>query len=174
MIATYQGIAPRLGRDAFVAPSADVIGRVELGDEASIWYGCVVRGDVGSITIGARTNIQDLSVIHITSGTADTVIGADVTVGHRVILHGCTVHDVALIGMGAILLDGCIVESECMIGAGSLVAPGTRIPRGSLALGSPARVVRPLRDSELAMLRHLPGHYVGLAREHRGLAKTQG
>ena len=171
MITNYQGIAPQLGRDAFVAPSADVIGRVTLGDEASIWYGCVARGDVGTITIGARTNIQDLSVIHVTSGVADTVIGADVTVGHRVILHGCTVHDLSLIGMGAILLDGSVVESECLIGAGSLLSPGTRIPRGSLALGSPARVVRPLRDNELAMLRTSAAHYVNVAREHRALAK---
>ena len=172
MIASYQGIAPRLGRDVFVAPSADVIGRVTLGDEASIWYGCVVRGDVGTITIGARTNIQDLSVVHITSGTADTLIGADVTVGHRAILHGCTVHDLSLIGMGAILLDGSVVESECLIGAGSLVSSGMRIPRGSLALGSPARVIRPLRDGELAMLRNSAAHYVGVAREHRALAKA--
>ncbi len=172
MIATYKGIAPQLGRYAFVAPSADIIGRVTLGEESSIWYGCVLRGDVGTISIGPRTNIQDLSVIHVTSGVADTVIGADVTVGHRVILHGCTVHDLALIGMGSILLDGCVIESECLIGAGSLVSPGTRIPRGSLALGSPARVVRPLRDSELAMLRTSAEHYVNVAREHRGSART--
>ncbi|MEZ0313236.1 MAG: gamma carbonic anhydrase family protein [Myxococcota bacterium] len=172
MITTYQGIAPDLGRDVFVAPSADVIGRVTLGDEASIWYGCVVRGDVGTITIGARTNIQDLSVVHVTTGTADTVIGADVTVGHRAILHGCTVHDLALIGMGAILLDGSVVETECLVGAGSLVSPGTRIPRGSLAIGSPARVIRPLRDAELAMLRNSAATYVSLANEHRALANA--
>ncbi len=166
MIAPYRGVHPQLGKNVFVAPSADVIGKVVLGDEASIWYGCVLRGDVGTITIGARTNIQDLSVVHITGGVTDTAVGADVTVGHRAILHGCTVHDLALIGMGAILLDGCVIESECIIGAGSLVSPGTRIPRGSLALGSPARVVRPLKESELAMLRSSAAHYVEVAAQH--------
>lgn len=170
MITTYQGNAPELGRDVFVAASADVMGRVTLGDEASVWYGCVLRGDVGSIRIGARTNIQDLSVVHVTTGTFDTTIGDDVTVGHRAILHGCTVHDLALIGMGAILLDGSVVESECIIGAGALVSPGTRIPRGSLALGSPARVIRPLKPAELENLRASAAHYVSVAREHQAMA----
>lgn len=166
MILEYQGVAPRLGRDVFVADGATVLGRVGLGDGASVWYGCVLRGDVGSIEVGARTNVQDLSVVHVTGGKFDTRIGADVTVGHRAILHGCTVEDLVLVGMGAILLDGVHVERECLIGAGAVVTPGTRIPRGSLALGSPARVVRALRSEELQQIRDSGAHYVALARTH--------
>jgi carbonic anhydrase/acetyltransferase-like protein (isoleucine patch superfamily) len=169
MITTYQDVPPTLGRGVFVAESALVLGRVILGDEANVWYGCVLRGDVGTIRVGARTNIQDLSVVHVTSGTFDTTIGADVTVGHRAILHGCTVEDLVLVGMGAILLDGSVVEPECIIGAGALVSPGTRIPSGSLALGSPAKVVRRLKDAEREHLRSSAQHYVALAREHQAL-----
>lgn len=168
MIQAFEGIDPELSVGAYIAENATVIGRVRLGEGANVWYGCIIRGDVGEITIGARTNIQDLSVIHVTSGQFDTVIGDDVTVGHRVILHGCTVHDRVLIGMGAIVLDGAVIESDCLIGAGAVVTPGTVIPRGSMALGAPAKVVRPLKQTEVEFLVKSAAHYVELARRHWG------
>lgn len=167
MIKPFEGVAPELSAEAFVAETATVIGKVRLGEQANVWYGCVLRGDVGSITVGARTNVQDLTVIHVTGGKFDTTIGDDVTIGHRAILHGCEVHDRVLIGMGAIVLDGAIIESDCLIGAGAVVTPGTRIPAGSMALGSPARVVRPLKEEERAFLLKSAGGYVELAAKHR-------
>jgi carbonic anhydrase/acetyltransferase-like protein (isoleucine patch superfamily) len=166
VILPFEGKAPSVGDGVFVADTATVLGNVRLGDHASIWYGCVLRGDVGAISIGERTNIQDLTVVHVTGGKFDTHIGADVTVGHRVILHGCTVHDLVLVGMGAILLDGSVVEAETLIAAGALVTPGMRIPSGSLAMGAPARVVRTLSDAEREQLRASAAGYVDLARRH--------
>lgn len=166
MIRAFESAVPELGEGAFVAENATVIGNVKLGAHASVWYGCVVRGDVGSISIGARTNVQDLSVIHVTGGQHDTRIGDDVTIGHRVILHGCTVQDRVLIGMGAIVLDGAVIESDCLIGAGAVVTPGTVIPSGSMALGSPARVVRPLKQSEREFLLKSAAGYVELSGRH--------
>jgi carbonic anhydrase/acetyltransferase-like protein (isoleucine patch superfamily) len=167
VIKAHQGISPNVAPSAWVAENAMVLGQVELGANASVWYGSVLRGDVGRIRIGENTNIQDLSVIHIESGTFDTTIGSNVTVGHRVMLHGCTVHDYALIGIGSILLNGAEVGAESLIGAGSLVTPGTKIPPGVLALGSPCRVKRPLTDAEKADLHDSARHYVQLARDHR-------
>jgi len=165
-VSRFEDHEPRLGRGAWVAPSADVIGDVELGEDASVWYGAVVRGDVMPIRIGARTNVQDLTVVHVTSGAHPTTVGDDVTVGHRVILHGCTVEHHCLVGMGAILLDGVHVEPYCLIGAGALVTGGTHIPAGSLVLGSPARVVRPVTDADRRAFEASAAHYVELARRH--------
>lgn len=166
----FMGTWPTLGEGVFVADTARVIGKVTLGGDVSIWYGSVVRGDVFDITIGARTNIQDHSVIHVTSGRHATRIGSDVTVGHRATLHGCVVGDRALIGMGAIVLDGAEVGEESMVGAGALVTPRTVIPPRVLAMGSPARVVRELKDTELELVRKSAAHYVQLARLY--LAET--
>lgn len=154
---------PRVPGDCFVADSARVIGDVELGPETSIWWGSIVRGDVMWIRIGARVNVQDLSVVHVTSKKHPTVIGDDVTIGHRAILHGCTVEPRALIGMGAIVMDAAVVGEEAMVGAGALVSPGTIIPPRMLALGAPAKVVRALREDELAYLRQSAMHYSQLA-----------
>ncbi len=162
----FESMRPRLRDGAWVAPSADVIGDVEMGEGANVWYGCVLRGDVMPIRIGERTNIQDLTVIHVTSGEHATTVGDDVTVGHRAILHGCTVEDHCLIGMGAILLDGVHVEPYCLIGAGAVVTPGKRIPEGSLVLGSPGRVVRQLTEEERAAIDESALHYVELAARH--------
>ena len=167
MIQPFEGKTPVIGEQVFVADNATVIGDVRLSEHVSIWHGSVLRGDVGTISIGPRTNIQDLTVIHVTGGTFDTTIGADVTVGHRVMLHGCTVGDLVLIGMGAILLDGSVVESETVVGAGSLVTPGMRIPEGSVAMGSPARVVRKLTEAERENLRASAAGYVQLAARYR-------
>lgn len=152
---------------AFVAASAVVIGDVVIGVEASLWFHAVVRGDVGAIRIGARTNLQDHVTVHVVGGRFGTTVGADVTVGHGAILHGCTIGDRVLVGMGAIVLDGAVIEDDCLLGAGALVAPGTRVPSGRLVLGNPARVVRALSaDERNGLLRSAAG-YVGYAAEYR-------
>jgi carbonic anhydrase/acetyltransferase-like protein (isoleucine patch superfamily) len=163
----HKGIRPRLGRDVFIAPNATVIGDVELGDEASVWFGAVIRGDVFPIRFGARTNVQDGSVVHVTGGRAATAVGDDVTIGHMVLLHGCTVGSRCLIGMGSILLDGAVIGDECLVAAGSLVAPRTVIPPRSMVMGRPAKVVRPLAEDDLAMVREAGALYVGYAQTFR-------
>jgi carbonic anhydrase/acetyltransferase-like protein (isoleucine patch superfamily) len=168
VIRSFRGHTPSGPNDGFIDPTAVVVGDVELGEGASVWPNSVLRGDVHSIRIGARTNIQDLSMVHVTGGKFATRIGDDVTVGHRVVLHGCTVGDRVLVGMGAVLLDGVEVGDDCIIGAGSLLTPGTKIPPGSMALGSPAKVRRALTDEERAFLLESAAHYVALGREHRG------
>lgn len=162
---------PRLAADVFVAPGATLIGDVTVGAGSSIWFGSVLRGDVNAIRIGNNTNIQDLSVIHVTSVASGkpmaTHVGDNVTIGHRVILHGCTIADNVLVGMGAIVMDGAIIGKNCVIGAGSLVTEGTFIPEGHLALGSPARVKRPLTEFEIAGLELSAAHYRELAAKYR-------
>jgi len=166
-IRPYAGVAPRLHESAFVAEGALVVGDVEVGERSSIWFGSVVRGDVNAIRIGARTNIQDLSVVHVTSHTHPTAIGDDVTVGHRVTLHGCTVKDRCLIGIGAVVMDGAVVGPDAMVGAGALVPPGMVVPPGTLALGSPARVKRELSPEEIAFFRRSAENYAGYAERYR-------
>jgi len=167
VIRPIRGKTPRLGDGAWVADSAVVIGDVVLGARASIWYGAVVRGDVEKIRIGADTNIQDNSVIHVDSSGFSTIIGDGVTVGHRVVLHGCHVGSGALIGIGAIVMNGAEIGEGALIGAGSLVTEGVKIPAGMLALGSPCKVKRPLTDEEKQHLRASAAHYVELAGEHK-------
>jgi len=152
MISKFEDKFPDMHPSVFVAENAAVIGDVEIGEDSSIWFGSVVRGDVNYIRIGARTNIQDNSVIHVSGGTHPTVLGDEITVGHRVLLHGCTVENRCLIGMGAILMDGVHVGEECLVGAGSLLTPGTIVPPRSLVIGSPARVKRELTHEEIAFL----------------------
>lgn len=152
MISKFEDKFPVIHPTAFVAENSTVIGDVEIGEDSSIWFGSVVRGDVNYIRIGERTNIQDNCVIHVSGGTHPTVLGNEITVGHRVLLHGCTVDDRCLIGMGAILMDGVHVGEECLVGAGSLLTPGTIVPPRSLVIGSPARVKRELTSDEIAFL----------------------
>ncbi|MFQ5598511.1 MAG: gamma carbonic anhydrase family protein [Nitrospiria bacterium] len=166
MIDSFKGVTPKIPSSVFVAPSADVIGDVEIGSDSSIWFRSVVRGDVHFIRIGARTNIQDLSMLHVTRKTHPLVIGSDVTVGHGVTLHGCTLKDRILIGMGAIVLDGAVIRDGSIIGAGSIVTEGTVIPPGVLAFGAPARVRRELRPDETGFLKVSARHYVALARDY--------
>ena len=165
LVRPYAGKSPRIHESAFVVEST-VIGDVEIGRESSIWFGSVVRGDVNFVRIGARTNVQDLCVLHVTSGTHPTIVGDEVTLGHRVTLHGCTVKDRCLVGMGAIVLDGATIGEESIVGAGSLVPSGFVVPPRTLAIGSPARVRRPLTDSELAHLARSAANYVGYARQY--------
>jgi carbonic anhydrase/acetyltransferase-like protein (isoleucine patch superfamily) len=140
---------------------------VEIGADSSVWFGAVVRGDVNPIRVGARTNVQDHSILHVTGGTHPTSVGDDVTLGHRVTLHGCTVKDRCLIGIGAVVLDGAVVGEDAMVGAGSLVPPGMVVPPGTLALGSPARVKRELTEEEIAHFRRSARSYAAYAEQYR-------
>lgn len=165
-VRTFAGKTPQLGRGVFLAETSAVIGDVVIGDESSIWYSTVVRGDVMPIRIGARTSIQDNTVIHVTSDFSGTIIGSDCTVGHSAIIHACTVEDFCLIGMGSILLDGAVIGRGSLVGAGALVTPGTRIPPNSLVIGSPAKVKRELNDKEREQISYGASHYVELARRY--------
>ena len=169
---------PRLGERVYVDPAASVIGDVELADDVSVWPGCVVRGDVNFIRIGARTNIQDGTVIHVSHdgphaklGGFATVIGEDVTIGHKAIVHACRIGDAALIGMGAIVLDGAVVESHGFVGAGAVVPPGKTVGRGELWLGNPARKVRVLSEADIEGLYFSAQHYVRLKNRYLGIAE---
>lgn len=162
----YGDVWPRIAEDVFIAPHATVAGDVELGPGSSVWFGTVIRGDVFPIRIGARTNVQDNSVIHVTTDRHATIIGDEVTIGHRAILHGCTVESRCLIGMGAIVMDRAVIGEGSIVGAGALVTEGTIVPPGSLVLGAPARVKRPLTEDERAQLASSAAHYVEIARNH--------
>lgn len=171
-IRSFKSTFPKLGARAYVDDSAAVIGDVELGEDASIWPMCSIRGDVNSIRIGARSNIQDGSVIHVTHGYSElpegsaTRIGSDVTVGHKVILHGCTVEDLCLIGMGSVILDRAIIRSKVLLGAGSLVPEGKDLEGGYLWLGRPAKKVRELTEDELRWFEYSAKHYVKLKNDY--------
>ncbi len=173
MIQAFEGIAPKIADSAYVHESAVVIGNVTLGEDVSIWPMAVVRGDVNKIRIGARSNVQDGTVIHVTHdgpftpGGVATEIGEDVTIGHKVMLHACTIEDTCLIGMGAIIMDKAVVRSEVIVGAGSLVPPGKELESGYLYMGSPAKQVRPLTEREREHLRYSAQHYVKLKRRHK-------
>jgi carbonic anhydrase/acetyltransferase-like protein (isoleucine patch superfamily) len=167
MVRSYQGRTPRIAPDAYVQETAQVIGDVEIGPFSSVWFHSVLRGDVNRIRIGRESNVQDLCTVHVTHDLWPTIVGDGVTVGHRVVLHGCTVGDYALIGIGAVLLDGVEIGSEALVGAGALVAPGTKIPPRTLALGSPAKPIRDLRPEELEHLHRSAANYVAYARSYR-------
>lgn len=160
------GIAPTISPQAFIAPGAAVIGDVQIGADTGVWFGCVIRGDVNSIRIGARTNIQDGTVIHVTRKTGPTTIGSDVTIGHSVLLHACTIEDFAFIGMHATLMDGVVVESGGWVAAGALVTPGKRIPKGQIWAGNPAKYFRDLTPEETAFIPVSAQNYVAHAREY--------
>ena len=168
----FGGKAPLIDPAAFVAPGARLIGDIEIGPEASIWYNCVLRGDVNRIRIGARSNLQDGSVVHVDSprpgneAGLPTLIGEEVLIGHMAMVHGCILHDRSFVGLGAIVMDGCEIESGGMLAAGGLLAPGRRIPAGQLWAGRPAKYVRDLSAEELAMNLLGVAHYVALARMH--------
>lgn len=169
----YRGILPTLGARVYVDPQACVIGRVLLGDDVSVWPMAVIRGDVNAISVGARTSVQDGSVLHVThagpySGAGQALdIGAEVTIGHHVVLHGCRVGDRCLIGMGATVLDGAVIEPEVIVGAGTLVPPGKRLPSGSVWVGNPARRLRAVTAAELEQFGYLAAHYVRIKDEYR-------
>jgi carbonic anhydrase/acetyltransferase-like protein (isoleucine patch superfamily) len=169
----FAGKAPRLHPECFVAPGAVLIGDIDIGAEASVWYNCVLRGDVNRIRIGARTNIQDGSVLHVDSprpgheAGQPTLIGEEVLIGHLAMVHGCILHDRSFVGLGAIVMDGCEIESGGMLAAGALLTPGRRIPAGQLWAGRPAKFVRDLSAEEQSANLAGVAHYVALARAHR-------
>lgn len=167
LVLPYGDKMPRLGRDVFVAPNATLIGDVELGDEASVWFGAVVRGDIGAIRIGPRTNVQDLACVHLTEGLSQTRIGADVTIGHGAILHGCTVEDGCLIGMGSVVLDNAVIGAGSVVAAGALVPPRMIVPPRSLVRGSPAKVIREVTPEEGRLGIDGAAHYVEAGRRYR-------
>ncbi|BBP02619.1 gamma carbonic anhydrase family protein [Sulfuriferula plumbiphila] len=172
-VQVFRGVRPRIGRGSWIHDSARVIGDVSLGDNVSIWCGAVIRGDVNSISIGAGTNIQDNSVLHVSHQTgrdpagSPLIIGANVTVGHSVILHGCTIGDECLIGMGSIVMDKVVIEPRVLLGAGSLVPEGKVLSSGHLYIGRPAKLVRALTDAELAYFNYSAEHYAKLARDYQ-------
>lgn len=174
MLHSFKDSEPKIGKNSWIAPSADVIGDVTCGEDCSIWFGSVVRGDVHFIKIGSRVNIQDLSMIHVThykngdkSSGNPTIIGDDVTIGHRVMLHGCTIESVSLIGMSATILDGAVIGRESIVGAGALVTKGKIFPARSLIMGSPAKLVRTLSQSEVDELYASAQRYVAFKEEYR-------
>lgn len=176
MIHKFKNTVPKLGSNSWVAQSADVVGDVTCGDDCSIWFGCVVRGDVHYIKIGDRVNIQDLSMIHVThykkadrSDGNPTIIGNDVTIGHRVMLHGCEIEDACLIGMSATILDGAIIGKESIVGAGALVTKNKKFPPRSLIMGSPAKVIRELNEEEIKELYASASRYVEFKKDYQKL-----
>ena len=167
MLLPHRGRWPEVAASAFVEESARVVGEVAIGEESSVWFHVVIRGDVNTIRIGERTNVQDGTVIHVTRDTHPTLIGNDVTIGHNVTLHGCTVEDRCLIGMGAVILDGAAIGEDSMVAAGAVVAPGTIIPPRTLAIGAPARPKRLLSAAEIAHLAQSALNYVEYMKEYR-------
>ncbi|MDO8462540.1 MAG: gamma carbonic anhydrase family protein [Deltaproteobacteria bacterium] len=166
----FEGKTPKIHPSVFLAEGSVVIGDVVIGEDSSLWYNTVVRGDVHSIRVGKRVNIQDLSIVHVESGQYATTIGDDVTVGHRVILHGCTIGRLSLIGMGAIIMNGATIGEESIVGAGSLVTEGMVIPPRTLVVGSPAKIKRDLKPEELSLLPQSAAHYVDYARRYQKIS----
>lgn len=166
-ILPYKGISPKIHDSVFIAPSASIVGDVQIGQDSNIWYNCAMRGDVNDIKIGARTNIQDGTVIHVTTDFQGTYVGDDVTVGHLAILHACTIEDFGFVGMQSCVMDGAVVESYGMLAAGALLTPNKRVPSGELWAGSPAKYMRDLTDKERAYIKWSAPHYVGLGQAHK-------
>jgi len=165
-ILAFDGVAPKIASSAFVAPGCSVIGDVEIGADASLWYNVIVRGDVHHIRIGARSNIQDGTIVHVSTGTWPTIIGDDVLIGHMAVVHGCIVENGAFIGMGAMVMDGCVIEAGGRLAAGAMLTPGKRIPRGELWAGRPARYMRDVTAEEIADHPRAIAHYVDIGRKH--------
>jgi len=165
-ILPYEGITPTIDPSVFVAPGCAVIGDVQIGADSSLWYNVVVRGDVDSIRIGARTNIQDGSIVHVTTKTYATIIGDDVLIGHMAVIHGCTIGDRSFIGMGAMVMDGCVIEEGGRLAAGAMLTPGKRIPSGQLWAGRPASYMRDATEAELGRQLATCAGYAQTAKKH--------
>lgn len=161
VILPVNGVSPQLGRDCFVAPNATLVGQITAGDQCSFWFGAVVRGDVNTITMGNRVNVQDNATIHATYQKHATTIGNDVSIGHNAIVHGCTLHDRVLVGMGAIVMDGCVVESNSIIAAGAVLLEGTYVPAGSIYAGVPAKKVKDISQELISgEIERIAGNYL--------------
>ena len=166
LILPYRNVLPSIADDVFVAPTATVIGDVEIGADTNLWFGVIIRGDVNEIRIGERTNLQDGTIVHVDGDTFGTYIGSDVTIGHAAIVHACTLEDFCFIGMQATVMDGTHVESNALVAAGAVVTPGTRVKGGQVWAGVPARPIRDINEEERRLIAVVPGHYVDLAREY--------
>ena len=166
VIRTFKGIKPAIPDSCFIEDTAVVIGDVVMGEDCSVWFNAVIRGDVNHIRIGNRTNVQDLCMLHVTHDTHPLIIGSEVTIGHSVVLHGCTIKDRVLVGMGAIVMDGAVIGEDSVVGAGALVVEGTVVPPKSVILGSPGRVRRGASDAELAWIKESAANYVKYARQY--------
>lgn len=166
MIHPYRGVVPRVDASAFVEASAQVIGDVAIGPESSVWFGCVLRGDVNQIRVGRGTNIQDGTVMHVNRLGPPTILEDFVTVGHGARVHGCHIRSHCLIGIGAVVLDGALLEEECLVAAGAVVAPGTKAPRGSVLMGAPAKVKRQVTETDLDLIRRSARNYIALRADY--------
>lgn len=166
IVRAYAGAEPRLHESVWIAPGAAVIGDVEIGEDSSVFYGSVLRGDVERISIGERTNIQDQATLHVSADRFPAILGNEITIGHRAVVHGCRIFEGALVGIGAIVLDGAEIGEDAWVAAGAVVTPGTKIEGGMLAVGIPARALRPLRPDEIAAQRARTLRYVETARLH--------
>ena len=169
IILPWRGVSPQIASDAFIAPNAVIIGDVVIGPGVTIWFNCVLRGDVNHIRVGARTNIQDGTVVHVSYKTHPAIVGDDVLIGHMATIHGCTLESKSFIGMRATVMDGVVVEREGMVAAGALVAPNKRIPQRQMWAGSPARFVRDVKPEELKSFADAVDRYVSLGEEYRTL-----
>ncbi len=171
VVKPYKGVFPKVHPSVYLSDNVYVIGDVEIGEDSSVWFGSVIRGDVNYIKIGKRTNIQDNSVVHVTHDTHPTIVGDNVTVGHRVILHGCLLGNNILVGMGAVIMDGVEIEDYVLVGAGALITPNKKIPSGVLVAGVPAKIVRDLREEEIKLIEESAENYVRYKNEY---LNTQG
>lgn len=167
IILPWKGVWPKIADDAFIAPNATIIGDVEIASKASIWFGCVVRGDVNYIRVGQRSNIQDGAIVHAETNGHPTIIGDDVLIGHLAVVHACTLESGCFVGMTSTLLDGAVVESQAMVAAGALIGPGKRVPSGQLWAGTPARFIRDLKPEEIAKFPKAIARYVELSQGYR-------
>ena len=167
MIHAYRGVVPKVHLSAWIADSADVIGDVELGEESSVWFSAVIRGDVNFVRVGRGTNLQDGTVLHVNRNGTPTILEDYVTVGHAARLHGCHVKSNCLVGIGAVVLDGAVLEEECVVAAGAVVSPGTLVPKGSVLMGAPARVKRSVTEKDLEWIYRSAKNYIGLAAEYK-------
>ncbi len=167
LLLPWRGVSPRIDPTAWIAPNATIIGDVEIGPGASVWFGTILRGDVNFIRIGARSNIQDGSVVHVTTRKHTTIIGNDVLIGHMAMIHGCVIEDGAFIGMKVCVMDGVVVESGAMVAAGALVTPGKRVRSGEVWAGSPAKFMRAISEDERANMKDAPKRYAALAAEYK-------
>ena len=167
LLICYRGIRPTIADDAWIAPNATVTGDTEIGAQSSIWFGCIVRGDVSPIRIGARVNIQDGTIIHVSSKGIGTLIGDDVSIGHMALIHACTLQAGSFVGMGAVVMDGVLVETGAMIAAGALVTPGKLVRTGQLWAGRPAQFMRALTEADYGTFRYTVREYVGLGQRYR-------